>query len=139
MDIIKTSEELIKELQEKLYSQAYSLQQAFYEVHSERSTKKEWGYLGIRVRRIGIGIQIEWYNNYYMKVDGEMKTFSDYIARGRDHTYKISNIKKYKYRRDWEEELIDKIEPQFGLLRKQSMQLTTLGRQMNKIKRDWNL
>lgn len=85
---------------------------------------QEWGQYGVRVRRQGFSISIEWSYTYFIGEKGNRSVRSKYLPRGRrNHRYPMTVFRKAP---DWEYELIDRLEGRFGPIREEVAVLRSL-------------
>jgi len=121
---------------EAIAREAEELAERFWDRHWEADQSggaRQRGYLGVRVRRRGQGVGIEWYRSSpaFRKAgsSGPPKMFHRYLARGRGYEYPMSVFRAARAC-DWEMELARDLESRFGPLRRRLDVLTRLGRQV---------
>jgi hypothetical protein len=131
----------IAEERETIARDAATLMERFWDRHwevDERGDPKQRGYLGVRVRRRGRGVGIEWYKAVpaYRKkgASGPARVWHRYLPRGKGYEYPTSVFRNAQAR-DWELELAQDLESRFGPLRRRLDVLTRIERQVREYER----
>lgn len=135
-DLVSSMRDWIAGEREAIAREAGELAERFWDQHWEvdqSGGKQRRGYLGVRVRRRGQGVGIEWYRSVpaFRKKgsSGPPKMFHRYLARGRGYEYPMGVFRAARAR-DWELALARDLEPRFGQLRRRLDVLTRMGRQV---------
>lgn len=116
---------------ERLGDEAQELVDEYWNQHlkdrenKDRRYREKWP-LGVRVRRKGGGVYIEWYRNIFVKnQDGKSKKiFSKHIKKGTSVGYKKSTLERYC--ENYEFDYVWETEQELSKIRAKIKGLTTL-------------
>lgn len=101
-----------------LYASAITLTDVYWSAKIDAQQSRpfsEWGKYGVRARRRGFMIQIEWSYVRFFGPKGGQKPVSTYVRRGRNNVrYSISMFQRAPA---WEIEVIDELEDKFAMIR----------------------
>jgi hypothetical protein len=134
-DLVAMVRAVVVEDRKSAVSEASELVEGFWDEHwagHNHGRPETRGYLGVRVRRRGQGMGIEWFKTSpaFRKKgsNGPTKPFHRYLARGKGYEYPLSVFRKAGAKA-WELEQIRVLEPQFGEMRRRMEMLAKMDRQ----------
>lgn len=83
----------------------------------------EWGKYGVRARRRGLAISIDWSRIHFYGPKGNRKPRSVYLPRGASHHYSKSAFREGP---EWEQAVIAELETTFAAIRQETAALKAL-------------